>query len=226
MALPGHDDLDVGKAVSCEVRPCGSAEELRAVLQPITPITRSSPPADTLRRSCSASATGCGAASWTSAPRWRARTYAAGDAVVVQITDDCPWNAGRWRIDGRRWPAPTSPPTSVCDVPALGLSRRAHWRGRSGRRRTRARSRAPTSPARVLGRLAKPDPPGHRRVGPWRGSRPPSGGICARSSRTARSGPPRSSPARPPVKNCRPGSSAPRVRGPTKEEARRVLFRA
>jgi predicted acetyltransferase len=36
MARPGHDDLDVGKAVSCEVRPCGSAEELRAVLQPIT----------------------------------------------------------------------------------------------------------------------------------------------------------------------------------------------
>jgi predicted acetyltransferase len=50
-----------------------------------------------------------------------ARSYAAADAVVVEISDDfCPWNAGRWRVAQRAIDRTDGHPDLRCDVSALG----------------------------------------------------------------------------------------------------------
>ena len=50
-----------------------------------------------------------------------ARSYASGDAVVVEVADEfCPWNAGRWRIT-REGAAKTNAPADLsCEVASLG----------------------------------------------------------------------------------------------------------
>ena len=51
----------------------------------------------------------------------RARSYSAGDAVVIEVADEfCPWNGGRWRV-GRGDVARTNDPADLAaDVTALG----------------------------------------------------------------------------------------------------------
>jgi predicted acetyltransferase len=50
-----------------------------------------------------------------------ARTYAADRRVVVDVQDElCPWNAGRWEIEGERAARSDREPDLRCDVNALG----------------------------------------------------------------------------------------------------------
>lgn len=50
-----------------------------------------------------------------------ARTYASDDAIVFELRDaSCPWNEGRWRLEGGH-PEPTEGPAEIAlDVSALG----------------------------------------------------------------------------------------------------------
>jgi predicted acetyltransferase len=51
----------------------------------------------------------------------RARTYADGEAVVVEVADShCPWNVGRWRIGSDGVERTDAEPELRCDVRELG----------------------------------------------------------------------------------------------------------